>query len=74
MNPAGRKETNILDQVVTDNLKNNKDQIHKSINSEPACNTSNFNLSSGTSNPLPVVTVSLRGGKKHRATTDAGII
>ena len=35
--------------------------------------TSNFNLSSGTSNPLPVVNVSLRGGNKHRATTVDGL-
>ena len=27
-----------------------------------------FSLSSGTKDPLPVATVSFRGGKKHRAT------
>ena len=32
-----------------------------------------FNWSSGTSNPLPVVTVSLLVGKKHRVTTVAGL-
>ena len=71
--PSGRKEMNILDHVVTDNLKNYKDQGNESINSEPTFDTSKFNLSSGTSNPLPVVTISLQGGKKHRATFVAGL-
>ena len=64
---------NRLYQVVTDNLNNYKYHSNESINSEPTFGTSGFNLSSGTSDPLPVVTVSLRGGKKHRATTFAGL-
>ena len=71
--PARRKEMNILDHIVTENLKNNKYQINEAINSDPKFDTSNFNLSSGTSNPLLVVTVSIRGGNKHRATTVAGL-
>ena len=62
---------NRLDHVVKDNLKNYKDQSNEAINSEPTFDTSSFNLSSGTRYPLPVVTVSLLGGKKHRATTVA---
>ena len=58
---------------MTNNLNNNKDQINESINSEPTFDTSNFNLSSGTSDPLPVVNVSIRGRKKHRAMTVAGL-
>ena len=59
--------------LVTENLNNYKDQSNEAINSEPTFDNSSFNLSSGTSYPLPVVTVSLRLGKKHRATTVAGI-
>ena len=62
-----------MDNVVTNNLKTNKYQINEAINNEPTFDTSNFNLSGGTSDPLPVVTVSLRGGKKRRATTVAGL-
>ena len=58
---------------MTYNLKNDKDWNDESINSEPTFDTSSFNLSRGTSNPLPVITVSLRGGKKHRSTTVAGL-
>ena len=64
---------NRLNHVVTYNLKNYKDHSNEAINREPTFDTSSFNLSSGTSDPLPVVTVSLQGGKKHRATTVAGI-
>ena len=64
---------NRLDHVVTYNLKNYKYQSNEAIHSEPKFDTSSFNLSSGTSYPLPVVTVSLRVVKKHRATTVAGI-
>ena len=59
---------------MTNNLNNYKDQSNESINSEPAFDTSTLNLSSGTSDPLSVVTVSLLGGKKRRATTVAGMI
>ena len=56
-----------------ENLKNHKDHSNEAINSETEFDTSSFNLSSGTSDPLPVLNVSLRGGKKHRVTTASGI-
>ena len=59
---------------MTDNFKNYKDQINEAINNELTFVTCNFNLSSGTSKPLPVVNVSLRRGNKYRATTVAGLI
>ena len=64
---------NRLDHLVTDNLNNYKDQSNEVINSELTFDTSDFNSSSGNSNPLPVVTVSLRGVKKHRATAVASL-
>ena len=45
-----------LDHVLTSNLKTNKDQSNEAINSDPTLDTSNFNLSSGNSDPFPVVT------------------
>ena len=60
---------NRLDHVVTNNLKKNKDRSNEAINNEPTFDTSNFNLSSSNSNPLPVVTVYLRRINKHRETT-----
>ena len=71
--PAGYKEINMLDHLVTYNLNNYNNQSNEAINSEPTFYNSSFNLSSGTSDPLPVVTVSLQWGKKHRATIVAGI-
>ena len=62
-----------MDHEVTDNLKNYKYQSNKAINSEPAFNTSSFNFSRGTSDPLPIVIVYLQVGKKHRATYVAGL-
>ena len=62
-----------LDHVVTDNLKNDKDWSNEEMNSDPTFDTRSFNLSRGTSNPLPVITVSLQVGNKHRATTVAGL-
>ena len=59
--------------VVTYTLNNYKDQSNEAINSELIFYTSSFNLSSGTSDPLPVVTVSLQGGKKHISMTVSGI-
>ena len=73
MRTAGRKDINKLDHVVNKNLKTNKDQSNEAIDNELTFDTSNFNLSTGANNPLPVVTVSLQGGKKHRATTVSGI-
>ena len=46
---------------------NNKYQRNYDIEYEPNFN-SKFSLSSGTRDPLRVVTVILRGGKKNRAT------
>ena len=46
---------------------------NESINSEPTFDNSRFNLSRVTSDPLPVVTFSLLGGKKHRETIVAGL-
>ena len=62
-----------LDHVVTDNLKNDKDWSNEEMNSDPTFDTRSFNLSRGTSNPLPVITVSLQVGKKHRASLVAGL-
>ena len=63
-----------MDHVETEKLKKYRDQSNEAINSEPKFDTSSFNLSSGTSDPLPVTTVSLRGGKKHRAMTVDSLI
>ena len=59
---------------MTDNLNNYNDRSNEAIDNELSFDDSSFNLSSGTIDPLPVVTVSLRGGNKHRATVVAGII
>ena len=58
---------------MTDNLNNYNDQSNETINSEPTFDHSSFNLSSGTSESLPVVTVSLQGGKINRETIVAGL-
>ena len=50
---------NKLDHVVTNNLKKNKYQLNESINNDPTFDSNIFNLSSGNSKPLPVVTVYL---------------
>ena len=62
---------NELDHVVTDNIKTNKYQSYYAIYNVLMFDTNSFNLSSGTRHPLPVVTVTLQGSKKHRATTVA---
>ena len=64
---------NKLDHVVTSNLNTNKDQSNESINNETMFDTNSFNLSRGTSNPLPVVTISLQVGKKHVSENVAGL-
>ena len=51
--------------MVTDKLKNYNDKINEFINSDPIFDNISFNLSNGTSDPLPVVTVYLQGGNKH---------
>ena len=58
-----------MDHIVTDNRKKNKYQLNDSIYNEPTFYSNSFNLSSWTRDPLPVVTVSLRGVNKHRETT-----
>ena len=71
--PAGLKEINTLDNIVTNNIKDYNYQYNDAIDNEPTFDNSNFSLYSGTRYPLPVVTISLRGGKKQRATIDAGL-
>ena len=46
--PAGLREINRLDHVVTDNIKTNKDQHNEAIYNELTFDTNGFNLSSGT--------------------------
>ena len=58
---------------MTKNRKDYNDQYNDVIYNEPTLDNSSFNLSSCTRYPLPVVTVQLGGGKKHRATVVAGI-
>ena len=64
---------NKIDQVVTNNLKTPKYQLNEAIDNELTFDINNFNLYSGTNDPLTVVTVFLREGKKHGATTDDGL-
>ena len=64
---------NILDHLLNENIRTNKDQLNEAIYNDPKFDTSSFNSSSGTRDPLPVVTVTLRGGKKHRETNVAGL-
>ena len=64
---------NRLDHVVTESLNNYKDQSNESINSQTTFDTINSNLSSGTSDPLSLVTVFIQRGKKHRATNISGL-
>ena len=64
---------NKLDHVVNNNLKTTKDQLNEANDNEPTFDTNSFYLPSGTSKPLPVVAVSLRGDKKHRTTTVDGL-
>ena len=58
--PSERKEMNKLDHVVTNHLKTTKYQLNESINNYPMFDTNSLNLYRGTSNLLPVVTVSLQ--------------
>ena len=57
---------------MTDNINKNKNEHNDPIEYEPRFD-SKFILSSGTKDPLPVVTVSLRRGKKQRAKIIAGL-
>ena len=58
---------------MTDNIKDYNDQHNDAIYNEPTLDNSTFSLSTSTRDPLPVVTVSLGRGKKHRATVVAGL-
>ena len=71
--PAGRKEINKFDHVVTNNTKNSNDQYNDAIDNELTLYNNSLNLFSGARDPLPVVTITLRGGKKHRANIVAGL-
>ena len=62
-----------LDHVSKNNKKTNKDKLNDVIYNELTFDTSRFNSSRVTREPLPLVTVTLRGGRKHRATIVAGI-
>ena len=62
----------MLDHIATDNIKKDKYQHDDAIENEHEFDGS-FNLSRGNKYPLPVVTVILRGGKKHRPTTVADL-
>ena len=55
--PSGLKYMNKLDKALTDNI-NNKDQCNDAIEHEPKFDIK-FIISSGTNDPLIVVTVSL---------------
>ena len=56
---------NKLDQVVKDNTNKNKNKNNDAIEYDPGFD-SRFSLSSRTKDPLPLVTVRLREGKKQR--------
>ena len=58
---------------MTNNIKDYNDQYNDAIDNEPTLDDDGFNLSIGTRDPLTVVTVSIRGGKKHRETVVAGL-
>ena len=62
INPTECKDMNKLDNVVTNNIYN-KDQCSDAIKYEPKFD-GKFCLSSGSKDPLPLVTVSLQGDKK----------
>ena len=65
-----KKQINTLDHIVTDNTKTNKNQ-HNEVTKNEQKFDNTFGLSKNTKDALPVVTVSLRGGKKQRAMTVA---
>ena len=61
-----------MDHVVTNNIKKKKNQLNDTIKNDPKFDHT-FSLSRGTTDPQPVVTVSLRGGKEQISTTVSGI-
>ena len=62
---------NKLDHVLTNNIKN-KSKCDDAIEYEPIIDNK-FSFYSGTNDPLTVVTISLRGGKKHRETINSSL-
>ena len=62
---------NKLDHTVTSKIKD-KYQCNDAIEYEPRFDNK-ISLSSGTKDPIQVVTVRLRGGKKHRSTIIYGL-
>ena len=58
---------------MTKNIKDYNNQNNEAIDNDTTLDNSSFSLSSGTSDPLPVVTVYLRGGNKPRLTVVAGL-
>ena len=62
-----------MDQTANNNIKTNKYQHNDAIYNDLTFDTNSFNLSNGTKDPLPVVSVSLRGGKKHISMNVSGI-
>ena len=57
---------------MTDSINTYQYQHNEAIENEPNFD-SNFNLSSGTKEPLPVLTVSLQVGNRHGSITVAGL-
>ena len=57
---------------MTDNIHTSKYKLNDAIENEPKFDSS-LNLSSGTKDSLPVVTINILGGKKNRGMTVAGL-
>ena len=55
---------NILDHVVTNNIKIKKYQLKEETYNDLKFGTNSFNSFRGTRDPLPVVSITLQGGKK----------
>ena len=62
-----------MDHILTEKIKTNKDQLNYAIYNEPAFDNNSLNLSSGTRDPLPVLTVTLQEGKKHGEMNVSGL-
>ena len=58
---------------MTDNINTNKCQLNDTIYNDTAFDNNSFNLYIWNKDPLPVLTVTLQGSKKHRAMTVDGI-
>ena len=57
--PDGCKDINKLDNIVTNNINDYNDQNNEAIDNEPTLDNNSFSLYRVTSDPLPVLTVSL---------------